>query len=93
MIWGAGKNIYLQENREKMALKKYGLDRDYTASEMNKKFFDLCTDFGLTKEGEIIPEGQTVLCDDFWGVTTKLIQLKTKKFHVNFGFFYFYFLH
>ena len=42
-----------------------GLDRDFTAEEMNKMFFDLCTDFKLTKEGEIIPEGQTIVCDGF----------------------------
>ena len=32
--------------------------------DIEKKFFDLCTDFGLTKEGKIIPEGAIVQCED-----------------------------
>ena len=61
---GWGGDIYKQKHREEWAFKKYGLDRDYTVSEMNKLFFDLCTDFGLTKEGDYMPEGTTVV-DDF----------------------------
>ena len=41
------------------AKKVYGIEN------IDKKFFDLCTDFGLTKEGEIIPKGSTIECDDF----------------------------
>ena len=56
MIWNNGNcNIYSRFDREKSALKKLGLDRDYTLKEMNKMFYDLCTDFKLTREGKIIP--------------------------------------
>ena len=38
MIWGytGNSNIYMKHNRENYAKKEYGLDRDYTASEMTK---------------------------------------------------------
>ena len=65
MKWNTDYNIFSAEHREKKALKKEGLDRDYTPEEMHKKFYDLCTDFGLTKEGKIIPGDKTLLCDDF----------------------------
>ena len=71
---GFGGNIYRQFWRER-ALKKYGLDRDYTPEEMKKLFFDLCTDFGLTIEGDYMPKPKkswnpfskkkVVQCDDF----------------------------
>ena len=60
---GYGSNIYTQKGREKHALKRYGCDRDYTASEMKKMFYDLCTDFSLTIEGDYLPE---VVYDDGW---------------------------
>ena len=66
MLWSndqaEGGHIYYQSCREN-ARKEYGLDRDYTLEEMNKLFFDLCTDFGLTKEGDYWPEGTFVIDD------------------------------
>ena len=72
---GAGGHIYHQSNREESATKEYGLDRDYTPEEMKKFFFDLCTDFGLTIEGDYMPKQKkswnpfskkkVVQCDDF----------------------------
>ena len=56
MIWGTGNCfIYNKYHRAGCATTEDGLDRDYTAEEMHKMFFDLCTDFGLTIEGDIIP--------------------------------------
>ena len=55
--------IYNQNDREKCAKKEYGCDRDYTAEEMKKMFYDLCTDFGLTIEGDYLPD---VVIDDGW---------------------------
>ena len=37
----------------------------FSIRDIDKKFYDLCTDFGLTKEGEIIPKDEVVQCDDF----------------------------
>ena len=53
--------------REDLAKKRYGLDRDYTASEMTKKYHDLCADFGviLDEDDDPIPQNQSVLVDDF----------------------------
>ena len=79
MIWGTHRCIYDKDFREKYATKEMGLDRDYTAEEMNTKFLDLCTDFGLTKEGDYVPvvkkskwnffssksKKDVVFCDDF----------------------------
>ena len=60
MIWGnfGSYNIYSQYFRENYATKEYyGMDRDYTASEMLKMFKDLCADFkiSLDENDEVIP--------------------------------------
>ena len=67
MIWDTFYNIYTKPYREYDAKKEYGLDRDYTASEMTKKYHDLCADFGvnLDKDDKPIPQNQSVLVDDF----------------------------
>ena len=66
MIWNTGYNIYDQFHREYCATKKDGLDRDYTGSEMLKKFKDLCADFkvSLDENDKVIPENQTLVCKD-----------------------------
>ena len=57
MVWYDGNcSIYNQVHREECAAKDAGLDRDYTASEMNKKFKDLCYDFHLTEDGDYAPQ-------------------------------------
>ena len=63
IIWERGINtIYVQSSREYLAKKENGLDRDYTAEEMNKKFYDLCTDFCLDINGDYI-QGTLVVSD------------------------------
>ena len=58
MVWCYGNcSIYDQNSRENCATKSRGLDRDYTASEMNKQFKDLCYDFGLMDNGDLPPQG------------------------------------
>ena len=67
MIWDEGRAyIYKPNHREYAARKKYGLDRDYTGSEMLKKFKDLCADFkvSLDENDKVIPQNQTLFCKD-----------------------------
>ena len=68
MIWGQGGTVIYSPiaRTEKYARKEYGLDRDYTGSEMLKKFKDLCADFkiSLDENDEVIPQNQTLLCED-----------------------------
>ena len=67
MIWSTEFDIYSKCDRKNYATKSRGLDRDYTASEMTKKYHDLCADFGvnLDKNDRPIPQNQSVLVDDF----------------------------
>ena len=63
IIWcGGNYSIYFKSHRESKYIKK---NTGFEPEEMNKKFFDLCTDMGLDKEGNIIPAGETIQCDDF----------------------------
>ena len=57
VIWGniGTYSIYDKYDRDD-AEKRLGSK----GKDMDKKFFDLCTDFGLTKEGEIIPKDVVV---------------------------------
>ena len=67
MLWNEGRAaIYIQRHRKDFARKRYGLDRDYTSSEMLKKFKDLCADFkiSLDENDEVIPQNQTLFCKD-----------------------------
>ena len=59
MIWFCG-NIYNEDDRE-LAKKDLGIEPE----EMEKKFYDLCTDFELDTDGNIIPAGVTIQCSDF----------------------------
>ena len=59
MIWsGGGRNIFKNECRN-------DAQKDFKIKDIEKKFFNLCTEFGLDKDGKTIPEGTTLLCDDF----------------------------
>ena len=67
MIWYKGCcDIYNQDDREECATKEYGLDRDYTASEMKKKLHDLCFEFNISldENDNVVPSNQTILCND-----------------------------
>ena len=79
-----GGQIYVQKQRELTAVKKFGCDRDYTASEMKKMFFDLCTDFDLTAEGDYVTEEKVVY--EFW------VSL-TSNFKLNFIFNFLFSFH